>query len=316
MCLGAVRNQIPEHLMNYYFAYGLTLVTDIVFPELHIIAPTENPDIRVVIGATPSAYTDIKKESESTISFDSDNYFLNIINVGSYYVTSGKHVIIEPAANADMKEVRLFFLSNAMAAILYQRQMIPMHASAIYDNDGIVLFLGDSGAGKSTTVASLQAKGYRIFSDDVCVPVPTPDGISAYAAYPMMKLWKDSFDLANIGDYEEELRIRPTMDKYGKLFNESFDTRPMRIKRIFVLEKEDTGHLETRQVMGIQAFKYLQNYAYRLQYIEGMGVLKDYFQVISLLSNQIPTTVITRPNEVDTLDTILAYIENLLEEKH
>lgn len=178
-----------------------------------------------------------------------------------------------------------------------------------------MLFLGDSGAGKSTTTATLQAKGYRVFSDDVCVPVKTADGLCAYAAYPMMKLWKDSFEKANIGRYQEEDRLKPDLDKYGKLFNESFITEARPIKKIFILEKSDTDVFQYMPVKGIEAFKYLQNYAYRYQYIEIMGVTKAYFDIISALSNQIPIFVITRPSQEDTLSRVTELIESNLEEK-
>jgi len=301
--------------MNYYFAYGLTIASNIDFPELYTIPPTPTPDVLVSIGKIPAHLPARSEEKYADFHITPSEYLLSVKDAGAFYASGGNEVIIDPIADADMKVVRIFFLSNAMAAILYQRKFVPMHAAAIYDADGIVLFLGDSGAGKSTTTATLQAKGYRVFSDDVCVPVKDADGLSAYAAYPMMKLWKDSFTKANIGTYQEEDRLRPELDKYGKLFNESFITEARRIKKIFVLQKSDTDAFQYKPVKGIEAFKHLQNYAYRLQYIEKMGVTKAYFDIISALSNQIPIIVVTRPSEADTLSQVIELIESNLEER-
>lgn len=301
--------------MNYYFAYGLTIASNIDFPELYVIPPTQKPDVLVNIGNIPAHLPVNENGNQVNIHITATEYFLFVNDAGSFYAVNGNEVIIEPIANADMKVVRIFFLSNAMTAILYQRKLVPIHAAAIYDANGIVLFLGDSGAGKSTTTATLQAKGYRVFSDDVCVPIKNADGLSAFAAYPMMKLWKDSFEKANIGRYQEEDRLRPDLDKYGKLFNESFITEARPIKKIFILEKSDTDVFQYMPVKGIEAFKYLQNYAYRYQYIEIMGVTKAYFDIISALSNQIPIFVITRPSQEDTLSRVIELIESNLEEK-
>ncbi|HEY1055502.1 MAG TPA: hypothetical protein VGE24_10210, partial [Emticicia sp.] len=221
-----------------------------------------------------------------------------------------------PEPNADEKSIRLFFLSNAMAAILYQRGSIPMHASAIYDTDGIILFMGDSGAGKSTTVATLQAKGYRIFSDDICVPIQEGDTLKAFAAYPIMKLWKDTFDKVDVGFIKEENRIRPEIEKYGKSFYYSFDIQALPIKHIFILEKDaslDSELTSMQSIQGVEAFKHLQYYAYRLPYIEAMGLKKTYFELLSTLCNKIPVSLISRPDDNSTFNDLTGFVELVLD---
>ncbi|PHR68700.1 MAG: hypothetical protein COA67_12590 [Lutibacter sp.] len=46
------------------------------------------------------------------------------------------------------------------------------HASAVNDNKNAILFLGDSGSGKSTSLALLQANGFNCLADDF-VPIDT-----------------------------------------------------------------------------------------------------------------------------------------------
>ena len=299
--------------MNYYSAYGLSIATEIYFPELFVIPPIASPDMRVRTGKIPAYYLEKAQEQKTSIYISPTDYFLSIDHIAYYFVTSGNEIIIEPMPAADEKSIRLYFLSNAMAAILYQRGLVPMHASAVYYDDGIVLFMGDSGAGKSTTVATLQAKGYRIFSDDICVPVWEDNTLKAFAAYPMMKLWKDTFDKARIGPYQEESRIRTELEKYGKSFYDSFDIKARLIKQIFILEKDASlisGVVSFQGISGIEAFKHLQNYAYRLPYVEAMGMKKTYFEVISALSNQIPVTLISRPNDNTTFNDLTQIIES------
>lgn len=300
--------------MNYYFAYGLSIATDISFPELFVIPSTTTPDVSVRFGKTPAHIAEKVNEEQTRVFITSTEYFLHIDNVVSYYAANGNEVIIDPLPYTDEKSIRLFFLSNAMAAILYQRGRIPMHCSAIYDNDGIVLFMGDSGAGKSTTVANLQARGYRIFSDDICVPILDEGEIKAFAAYPMMKLWKDTFDKIDIGSYQEENRIRPELEKYGKSFYESFDIKAQPIKQIFILEKDSSlnNDLAFESIQGVEAFKYLQYYAYRLLYVEAMNMKRNFFEVISTLSNQIPIVLIRRPDTQNAFHDLTEVIEHCL----
>lgn len=298
--------------MNYYFAYGLSIATEIDFPELFIIDRVTTPDVYVSIDKVPPQLIDQANEQKSLI-INATEFFLPVSDIAFYYATNGNKVIIEPLPGADEKSVRLFFLSNAMAAILYQRNLIPLHASAIFTGDGIALFLGDSGVGKSTTVATLQVRGHRIFSDDICVPVKEGNEIKAFAAYPMMKLWKDTFEIANLGTYEEESRIRPQLEKYGRFFNDSFETNAYPIKRIFILEKDSSlNELQSNELQGINAFKYLQYYAYRLPYIDAMGMRKAYFDVLLDLSNNLPITLISRPVDSNTIDEVIQLIESQL----
>ncbi|RFS18300.1 serine kinase [Emticicia sp. C21] len=301
--------------MNYYFAYGLSIATDIHFPELFVISLTTTPDVTVCIGKIPVPISEKATEEQPNIFITPTEYLLHIDNIASYYAANGNEVIIEPLPDADEKSVRLFFLSNTMAAILYQRGFIPMHTSAIYDEDGIVLFMGDSGAGKSTTIATLQAKGYRIFSDDICVPVQEDGILKAFAAYPMMKLWKDAFEKVGIDSYKEENRIRPEIEKYNRSFYESFDIQAHPIKQIFILEKDptlDKNEIRTQSIQGIEAFKHIQYYAYRLPFAEAMDRKKDYFAIISALSNQIPVRLISRPDDNSTFNDLTGFIESTL----
>jgi hypothetical protein len=299
--------------MNYYFAYGLTLATEIDFPELFVVNPTDKPEVNVCIGKVPSHLSRQTEEQLKNLFITSTEYFLCVKDIAFYYAANGNQVIIEPFPDADKKSVRLFFLSNAMAAILYQRELIPLHASAIFSNKGIAMFLGDSGVGKSTTVATLQTRGHRIFSDDICVPVKEDKIIKAFAAYPMMKLWKDTFEKVNLGEYDEQNRIRPALEKYGKFFNETFDTTAHPVERIFILEKDSSlNQLQSSELKGINAFKYLQHYAYRLPYIDAMGMRKTYFNILLDLSNSIPITLISRPEDSNTISEVIQLIENQL----
>lgn len=113
--------------MNYYFAYGLTIASNIDFPELYVIPPTQKPDVLVSIGNTPALLPVNENGNQVNIHITATEYLLFVNDAGSFYAVNGNEVIIEPIANADMKVVRIFFLSNAMAAILYQRKLVPIH---------------------------------------------------------------------------------------------------------------------------------------------------------------------------------------------
>lgn len=63
-----------------------------------------------------------------------------------------------------------------------------LHGSAIGADGGAVVFLGESGRGKSTLAARLHEDGFRRLADDVTPVELTADGGEALPAFPQLKL--------------------------------------------------------------------------------------------------------------------------------
>lgn len=157
--------------MYYYWAYGLTVKSEIAFPELFHVPIPHDADIQIKMGEVPETLMSEISTKKSQRIFTSSEYLLVVPDTATYYAGAGNSIIIQKEPHADWESVRLFCLSNAFAAILYQRKSIPIHCSAFIHRDQLILIFGDSGAGKSTTLGAMLKRGYGVFSDDVCVPV-------------------------------------------------------------------------------------------------------------------------------------------------
>ena len=64
-------------------------------------------------------------------------------------------------------DIRVFLLGSCLGALLHQRGVLALHASAIETDQGAVLFMGDSGMGKSTTLQAFIKRGYKMLADDI-----------------------------------------------------------------------------------------------------------------------------------------------------
>src|SRR6185436_17962029 len=72
--------------------------------------------------------------------------------------------------------VGFHLVRSVTGAVLQQRGLLPLHASALLLGAGAIALLGPSRAGKSTLAAALARRGHPVLADDV-VPVspePTP----------------------------------------------------------------------------------------------------------------------------------------------
>ena len=298
--------------MYYYWAYGLTIKSEIEFPELLPLPENVIHDIELICGIAPEHNQENLHDAKKTIYISSDAYKLILPDIASYWAENGNSIIVQPALLADMSKVRLFCLSNVFAAILNQRGIIPMHAAALKVNDRLILICGHSGAGKSTLVGTLQSRGFSVFSDDVCVPVTNLNNqVLMYSSFPMMKFWEETIKrLPSLG--EPNVQLRPELNKFGFYFHDQFDNTPKQPVIVFFLEKSEyLNQVEVQEVKGFKLFQYLESNTYRGDYLEAIDLRKEQFEIFSNLANQLRGFVIKRPTGNDSID----YITDLVFEK-
>ena len=290
--------------MYYYWGFGLNIASEIEFPEL-LPFQFERVDLEIKLGKIPIEI----KEAETDQEFLSDDneYVLDIKNVCRYYVRGDREVVIEPHEGIDGRSIRVY---------LFRKGSIPLHASGIINDGKLVLFTGDSGAGKSTTLAYLVSKGYQIFTDDVCVlKIDDADEnrMQGIASYPMLKLWGDTIAKLGIETFSDTtFRVKSNLDKYGYFFYDSFITAPFPIDKIFILKKTDgNGSAAVRRLSGIEAFQQMEKQAYRKYLINNQQLRTLHFREMSVLTRTCTIFEVTRPAN-GTVEDLVAIIETLL----
>jgi hypothetical protein len=302
--------------MYNYWAYGLTIRSDVEFPELLPLFANEIHDIEIVVGVIPKHSHENLGDEKKSIYISNEEYKLTIDGVATYWAEKGIKIIIQPQELSDINKVRLFCLSNVFAALLNQRRIIPMHAAALLVNNLLVLICGQSGAGKSTLLAALAAHGFTVFSDDVCVPVAVSnDEVLMYASYPMMKFWTNTIErFPYLG--EPDLQLRPDVNKYGFYFHEKFDKIPKQPVAVFFLEKSETSfQVEMMEVKGYQMFQHLESNAYRGEYLSATDLRQEHFSLFSKLANQLSGFVVKRPADIDSIDCITNLVVETIKKK-
>ena len=300
--------------MYYYWAYGLSIESGIEFPELHPLESIEVADVRLKYGIVPEKIQVEKGYASDTISITSNEYLLRVNQVAAYHVNYGNNIVIEAVEGAPEESIRLFCLSNAFAALLHQRGLIPLHCSAFVDRGELILVMGDSGAGKSTTLAAMMQLGYSVFSDDVCVPVMEKGQkrIEMVSSYPMMKYWGDTFNKIELG--KTDRKIRPEIDKYGIYFHEKFITDALPVKMVVVLEKDDfVEKAGFKKLAGVDLFQRLERNAYRGEYLGYTGLQKEHFKLFAGLANGTQAFLLKRPSKLESISDIQKIMIELIQ---
>ena len=178
----------------------------------------------------------------------------------------------------------------------------------------MVLFFGASGAGKSTLLASLIAKGYEVFSDDVSVPfLDEANTVFMHSSYPMMKFWKDGIS-GLLNGSKPDIQLRPDVDKYGFFFHDKFDCLALKPLLVFFIDKvEDKREVTIDEIKGVELFQKLTSNVYRGEFLGGYDLRAHHFSLLTNLANQIRGYVIKRPDAVNTVNLISEKVEKIIQ---
>jgi hypothetical protein len=269
----------------------------------------KKPDLEIKFGKVPAVLKGPEVIAKEKF-FISPNEYLIHLPICSYYVKEGASITIELKENADFPSVRLFLLTNAMAAVLHQRNKVALHAGAIQTDKGLVVISGESGAGKSTTISALQQKGYKIFVDDVLVLEKNEEHVVGVAAYPTLKLWDDTIEKLALGVIPEQQKLRESVNKYRVSFQEDFTTKTIPIYKLFYLRKDEAKNsIEVTKKEGLEAFKILYSQLYRTSMINNTQSQVILFERLNQVINQTNLIEVTRPVDGNSIEELVQIIE-------
>ena len=294
-----------------YSMAGLKIRSEFPLPELIALDFEGRPDVDIRISAVPETLPNgVQAMPEAQVTPGA--VLLTIPDVGRYHVLAGEEIHVEPFAQAEEKDIRLFLLGSAFGAIHLQRGHFPLHASAVVIDGKAVAFAGDSGAGKSTMAAWMNAHGHPLLCDDVCViQVNEDQAPMAFPAFPRMKLWKDA-----LGKMERETgdlqRDYSRTDKYHLPVDKLFAGEPLPLSKILFLRySTETAAARIEDIPPSHAVPLLRNNTYRFQFISGLDLTEKHFRNCISIARNVPTHYLDRPREL----SLMADCQRLLEEQ-
>lgn len=215
--------------------------SEFALPELRQDESRAEHPVRISLGPLPADLAALLRY-DAFCAVLPQRYLLDIPGVARYLAEYGSKVQVEPYPGAQAADVRGYLLGSVFGALCHQNGFLPLHASAIETGGQVTAFLGDSGAGKSTTAAFLERAGYRVVSDDICLLVPGAEGLRVEPVAGWLKLWRESFE--TLGEMpDENNRIFSAKDKYRRYLAPAQDER-LELRNVVFLERGDNVKLE------------------------------------------------------------------------
>lgn len=108
---------------------------------------------------------------------------------------NAKEIYCYPMPDTPQETIRHLLLDQVLPRCLAHQGKVMVHASAVRLNAGLILFLGDSGTGKSTLAGNFHQAGNLVVSDDCLMLKEGKSGIKAIPTYGGLRLWEDSLEV-------------------------------------------------------------------------------------------------------------------------
>jgi hypothetical protein len=287
--------------VNAYWAYGLSIHSDLVCPELpphpH---PAGDPDVTIRVLCREAAA--LRPLLDRRYEVQPGHFRLDVPGVARYSVEDGRHILIEPMADSTPEKIRLFLLGSTMGALLYQRGLYPLHGSAVETPWGAMIFVGAQGAGKSTLAAEFHRQGYRLLGDDVCAVERTSEGFRILPALAQIRLCADAYQ--RLGTPEGS---RFDVGKYVVPMGERYCPAPVCLRAIHVLADHDAPRFEP--LRGLNKVHCLLENLYRPFYLRGQSTQTEVSRMAGIIAQHASVFHLSRRRDTTLPQDLVRFLE-------
>lgn len=304
--------------MNAYKAFGLTIRSKIMLPELFELSDFDNEketDVQIILQDLTSIPV-VSQLPNNGCLYQAPNFYFKFDDAAIFCV-SATTITVSPFPDCNEAALRLYILGTCMAVILLQRKIFPLHGSAIVIDGQAYAIVGESGAGKSTLAAAFLQQGYKMLTDDV-IAVTMDDASGrpiVVPSYPQQKLWEDSVSQLLIRDhdfnalYQDNDRV-----KFAVSVTKQFETEPVPLGGIFELSISSEDQVVMKNVSGLDRFPLLLTHTYRNFLVSILQMQQWHFATSAQLAEKVPVYKLRRPMVGMTAHELVQCITNEIKE--
>lgn len=207
---------------------------------------------------------------------------------------------------ATLDDMVTYLLGPILAFIVRLRGGLALHAGAIVIDGEALLVTGVAGAGKSTTVAAMVARGAKMLSDDVSVIAWADSRPFVLPGYARVRLWDDSA-ASLFGSAEALPFLTPTWSKRFVDTRERFERESVAIRAVVVLVARHDAAPAVRRLAGHEAVMALLIRTSMTHLLEPERRAAELAEVARLVE-RIPVFEVTPRDDLAAMDELLDVI--------
>lgn len=289
-----------------YLICGLT----ISFPwKMAILSESSKaPDVYVKLGeSNPPAEKHVKFKGPYCLAAP-NHVFFHFKDVGRFSVCNGTDITIEVLGDPKTEILNVFLLNSCLGVLLTQRNMLVLHAAVLEKNGRIIAFSGGPGSGKSTLSGLLLNSGARVLTDNIAtVLTDEKTGTIVFPSFPFIDLWHSAMEKLALNTRNFK-KIRPELNKHALSFKDQFCPQPLPLHTLCILSPWNNSELYSEKIRGIERITYLNHASFRLNITRGMGMDRQHFEHIGVLSHNIELVKLYFPQDWDLNEELVEFV--------
>ena len=203
--------------MTNYRVFNLTVDSDTTLPEL----PESNQVCSITIRQAGCIdhtniswlhdWLDQEHEVEISLGKADQDFILHFPELADFRIAGN---LVEYAPHQDLPDntLRHLLLDQVLPRLIGHQGSLVLHASGVVlPKKDAVLFVGESGIGKSTLASAFEKSGATPLADD-CVLIDLRENVTVSASYSGLRLYPDSLEATNqaqgelVNHYSEKRR--------------------------------------------------------------------------------------------------------------
>ncbi|WP_123538511.1 hypothetical protein [Halosimplex salinum] len=288
--------------MYHYAAYGLSIQSAFELPELPAVDGAPAPDVTIRDDAVEAVPRSVDAFGEFRVQAEPGVARLSYESVGTFLVESGERVTFDPVAadTLDDPTVRRLLEKEILGLALHQRDRLVLHASAVSVDGEAVLFLGEQGAGKSTTAAAFHQAGHDVLEDDMVVIRTDGEVPTVAPGVPQIRLEPDCADAIGIEQTDEFPDVEQ-VDKVLKRLDSTPDPAPL--ARCYVLRRD--GPLAVSDLSLQDTFLELISQTFARGVLSDTNAADTHFEQCSDIVETTPFRELQYPETVSRLPSVV-----------
>lgn len=209
-------------------------------------------------------------------------YLIRFSGLADFWISSDeRETVCVPGAAIPAETISHLFLDQVFPCLLSQSTQLMLHAAAVVIEGGAIVFLGETGAGKSTLTSSLCSKGFQLLTDDGLLVVEEAGRFLAIPGYSSVRLWPESLPeifagnppSTDVAHYSEKQRVAAEQAAF------SFAMERMPLRGIYLLKPQETdadSEIAITPISPQDAFNECFNSIFRLDFRDRVK-LKEQF---------------------------------------
>ena len=286
-------------------------------------------DLEIRTGTVPTQLAKVDAQGVLWQAGDG-NFLLAIPGVARYLVCAGRRITIDPVPGTPEKQIAHFLYMTPIAALLYQRGFLALHAAVLAGDGGAILIAGDLGAGKSSLLVAGASKGWEMLADELAAV--SFDDRRRLSFYPMIpgeqeiRLWRSAAEklLPQDAEYQgSDSSANDSQLTYRANWELNTDgeevylpwisqmiREPQSLQAIFWLSVVNTEEIEIERIVGAEAFRTVGVMAYNSQIADALFDRAVYLRLAAAVANSVPIYHIQRPRGRWTVEKLIERIMN------